>query len=162
METGYFSRSDNDALDSMHEDFIGRDGYVWFIEQEETQLWLMESGELTSDPSKAMQFKARMIAIAEKVRRNLHKGWKATEHEFVAILSFASPKEETPASKEKPDFWKLAEEITSLRDHSKQLTGTVVGGLNEAYDLGFKNASYKYDKQIAALQEEIRQLKNKQ
>ncbi|OQB12814.1 MAG: hypothetical protein BWY15_02108 [Firmicutes bacterium ADurb.Bin193] len=95
METAYYSREDSDSLDHMNKDFCGREGYVWFIEQEETQLWLMESGELTSDPSKAMQFKARMIAIAEKVRRNLHKGWKATEHEFVAILSFASPKEET-------------------------------------------------------------------
>lgn len=83
IESGYFSRSDEDALDSMNEDFCGRDGYVWFIEQEETQLWLMESGELTSDPNKAMQFKARMIAIAEKIRRNLHKGWKATEHGFI-------------------------------------------------------------------------------
>jgi len=67
----------------MHEDFIGRDGYVWFIEQDGTNLWLTESGELTNDPLKAMQFKARMIAIAEKIGRNLHKGWTATEHEFL-------------------------------------------------------------------------------
>lgn len=83
METAYYSREDSDSLDHMNKDFCGREGYVWFIEQKETQLWLTESGELTNDPLKAMQFKAKMAAIAEKIIRNLHKGWKVTEHEFI-------------------------------------------------------------------------------
>jgi hypothetical protein len=82
METGYYSREDQDSPDHMNEDFCGREGYVWFIEQEETQLWLTELGELTNDPLKAKQFKAKMAAVAEKIIRKLHQGWKVTEHEF--------------------------------------------------------------------------------
>ena len=78
----FYAKDDLDSLGKLDEDFCGRDGYVWFIEQEGTQLWLMENGELTNDPNKCMQFKAKMIAVTEKIRRKIYNGYTVTEHEF--------------------------------------------------------------------------------
>lgn len=72
METRFYSREDDGALSMLEWQFVGREGYVWFIEQTGTQLWLMENGELTNDPNKCMQFPAMMVAATEKIKRGLH------------------------------------------------------------------------------------------
>jgi len=78
--------------------------------------------------------------------------------------SFASPKEETPASKEKPDFEKMAKDCQEYKRLSNVIPQQVYFVIwSDGYKKGGERIWNDHveprDRQIAALQEEIRQLK---
>lgn len=81
-EQGYFSRIDNESIFRLTEDFLGRDGYVWFIELESTGEWITEENKLTRDHLYAKQFKSKMSAVEYCIVQKLGVEYIQTEHEF--------------------------------------------------------------------------------
>ncbi len=59
-----------------------------------------------------------------------------------------------------PDFEKIANEITSLRENSSSLTGTIYSALNDAFFSGYGSAWMNANKQIAELQQRVKELEN--
>jgi uncharacterized phage infection (PIP) family protein YhgE len=57
-----------------------------------------------------------------------------------------------------PDFEKIANEITSLRENSSSLTGTIYSALNDAFFSGYGSAWMNANKQIAELQQRVKEL----
>lgn len=75
---GFISKRDWRFPD-LDETFLGKDGYVYFIEHESVKEWLTREHEWTTDPLKAMPFFSEISAKTYAVG-NGFSGWRVREH----------------------------------------------------------------------------------
>lgn len=71
--------------DYMNDIFLPRDGFKWFIEHNETHLWLCEEGSWTNDPHKCLHYdtEPKACVASFKYSTEMQKYFIITEHEFV-------------------------------------------------------------------------------